>query len=236
MNLFRAGRLSYSNRPLTRGAGHPWKPIDSLAITICVFSIGLLFWFTVVFGFVPLNLAEAREFWLGRAAGGLTLFEAFVVTTVLLGWWVFFRILSVWLLPGTFSLPSMVLYVANLTVIGVVGYNLHNMRTTVLNDQLYARMQESDLTKRGRYLLGRIRNWSPDACGRSPEPCVLVELENGELVLAHDPGTVEQLSTEIVFVDSILGRQTGVLRYYELSYYIEGDVELRWAGISNGRE
>ena len=158
------------------------------------------------------------------------------MTTVLLGWWVFFRVISTGLQPNPFSAPLATLYIANLTVICVMGYTLHNMRTTVLNDQLYMWMQDSELTKTGSYYLGRIRDWSPESCGDTPEPCVLVELENGEKVLASDPGSLNVPATEIVVVDSILGRQTGNLRYYQLDYYIQGDAELNWRNITRGRK
>lgn len=236
VNILRAGRLSYSDSDLAQGAGRPLQPIGPAVVTICVFSVGLLYWFTVVFAFLPLNLAEAREFWLGRVSGWPTLFEAFVLTVLMLGWWVFIRILSVWLQPSTFCLASMVLYAANLTIIGVLGYNLHNMRTTVLNDQLYVRQQESELTKPGTYYLGRIRDLSPAACESTPAPCVLVELEHGATVLAHDPGSLNYPATEIVVTKSVLGYRTGNLRYYELNYYIEGDTEMIWRSITRYRE
>jgi len=201
-------------------------------ISICVFAIGLLFWFTVVFAYVPLTLVESREFWLGRMPGGWTLFEAYVFVSLLLGYWILFFLIRHWVKSEMPSLPVFLLYLMSAIVVGRVGYSLYVMRTTVLNDQLFSWMQEMQDVQRGRYYIGRVRNESPEGCESAPDPCVLVELEDGRFVLATLGPRLNQPKTEIVIVDSMVGEKTREHYYYQVDYYIEGDTEYRWRDLT----
>lgn len=232
MNLFRFSRSSFSDAKLHPSAASPFDPTGPVVISICVFAIGLLFWFTVVFAYVPLTLVESREFWLGRMSGGWTLFEAYVFVCVLLGYWILFFLIRHWIRSEIPSLPVLLLYLLSAVVVGRIGYSLYVMRTTVLDDQLFAWMQELQDVQKGRYYFGRVRNESPDSCESVPEPCVLVELEDGNLVLAKLGPHLNQPKTEIVIVDSMVGERTREHYYYQVDYYIDGDTEYRWRHLT----
>ena len=228
LNLFRFSRASYSQKELHPSAASPFDPVGPVVISICVFAIGLLFWITVVFAYVPLTLVDSREFWLGRLSGGWTLFEAYVFVCLLLGYWILFFLIRHWIKSEMPSLPVILLYFMSAVVIGRVGYSLYVMRTTVLNDQLFSWMQENQDVQRGRYYFGRVRNESPESCESVPEPCVLVELEDGRFVLAALGPRLDQPKTEIVIVDSMVGERTREHYYYQVDYYFDGDTEYRW--------
>ena len=178
MNLFRVSRTSYSAAKLNPPAVGQFDPAGPIVISICVFTIGLLFWFTVVFSYVTLYAVDSREFWLGRVPGGWTLFEAYVFVCLLLGYWILFFLIRHWIRSEVPSLPLFLLYLMSAIVVGRVGYSLYVMRTTVLNDGLFSWTQEMQDVQRGRYYFGRVRNETPGSCESTPEPCVLVELED----------------------------------------------------------
>lgn len=232
LNLFRFSRASYSDSELHPSTAKPFEPTGPFVISICIFAVGLLFWFTIVFAYLPLNLVESREFWLGRLSGGWTLFEAYVLVCLLLGYWILFFLIRHWVRSEMPSLPVLLLYFMSAVVVGRIGYSLYIMRTTVLDDQLFLWMQEKQDVRRGRYYFGRVRNESPESCESVPEPCVLVELEDGNLVLATLGPRLNDPKTEIVIVDSMVGEKTGAHYHYQVDYYIEGDTEYRWRDLT----
>ena len=232
MNLFRISRSSYSAKKLRPSAARSFDPSGPIVISVCVFAIGLLFWLTVVFAYVPLTIVESREFWLGQMPGGLSLFETYVVVCSLLGYWILFFIIRHWIVSDAPSLPVLALYILSAIVVGRVGYSLYVMRTTVLDDQLFLSMRENQDVQAGRNYYGRVRNESPERCEPTPQPCVLVELEDGRYVLATVETPTNQPKTEIVVVESMVGNKTYEHFYYQLSYYIEGDTEYRWSQLT----
>jgi hypothetical protein len=164
--------------------------------------------------------------------GGWSLFEAYAVVCVLLGYWILFFIIRHWIISEAPSLPVLALYILSAIVVGRVGYSLYVMRTTVLDDQLFLSMRENQDVQAGRYFYGRVRNESPESCQSTPEPCVLVELEDGSHVLATVGLHLDQPKTDIVIVESMVGDKTYEHFFYQLSYYIEGDTEYRWSQLT----
>ena len=177
-------------------------------------------------------MAESREFWLGRLSGGWNLFEAYVFVWLLLGYWILFFLIRHWVRSEMPPLPVLLLYLFSAVVVGRVGYNLYVMRTTVLNDQLFHWMHEMQDVQRGRFYYGRVRNASPESCESVPEPCVIVELEDGRLVLATLRPGLNEPKTDIVIVDSMVGEKTREHYYYQVDYYIDGDTEYRWSELT----
>ena len=93
-------------------------------------------------------------------------------------------------------------------------------------------MRENQGIQTGQFFYGRVRNESPESCESTPEPCVLVELEDGSYVLATVGLHLNQPRTEIVFVESMVGDKTYEHFFYQLSYYIDGDTEYRWSQLT----
>ena len=137
-----------------------------------------------------------------------------------------------WIVSEAPSLPVLALYVLSTIVVGRVGYSLYIMRTTVLDDQLLLSMRENQGVQAGRYFYGRVRNESPESCESNPDPCVLVELEDGRYILATVGSHLSQPKTDIVIVESMFGDKTYEHFYYQLSSYIEGDTEYRWSQLT----
>ena len=205
-----------------------FAPGGVFIVSICIFVVGILFWFTVVYAYVPLTLADSRKFWLGRLPGGWTLFEAYVFVCLLLGYWLLFSAIGCWVRFEMPSLPVFFLYLLSAVVLGQISHSLYVMRTTALNDQLFSWMQHMQDVRPGPNYVGRVRNKAPENCGPTPEPCVLVELTDGRLVVATMSSRLNYPETEIVIVDDMIGEKTHEHYYYQVDYYIQGDTEFRW--------
>ena len=232
MKLLRVFRIRKTS---SWGNMNPDDPVGSVGptvISVLILTIGFLFWFTVVFTFVPFTLDLSRELWLGREPGGLSLLEAYSIVCLLLGYWLFFDLFRFWWNGLSLSFSAGVAYLACVVVLAAIGRNLYVMNTTLLDNSWYEWVSETEESALwGSYYLGRISESHPKECGDAPRPCIAVELTNGRFVKAFFPEKLVKEPFEIVAVALVSGEITKKPRYYEVVAYIPGDTEMRWGQI-----
>jgi len=211
---------------------NPDDPVGPTAISVMILTFGFLFWFTVVFTFVPFTLGPTREIWLGREPGGLSLFESYSIVCLLLGYWLFFDLFRFWWNGVSLSFSAGMAYLACVVVLAAIGRNLYAMNATLLDNSWYEWVSETEeSTLWGPYILGRIAEPHPKECGNVPRPCMAIEFTDGRLAKAFLPERLVRESFEIVVVALVSGKITKKPRYYEVVAYLPGDTEMRWSQL-----
>lgn len=124
------------------------------------------------------------------------------------------------------------MYIMCMNVPLAVGYDLYKMRESVLDDEWFAWALETEGLEDRLTFVARILDLPPGNCtGRTPSPCVTIELEDGWVVLAHLPAIPAEPTTNVVVVDLMVGAKTGMPAYFEVWDYVPGDPEMTWNSV-----